>query len=156
PIQTMTFAVPTNSAYSEISAQAAYFVFGFGADSGVLDVSGSAPIWNDENYIFQRSATSNTQNLLANAIGGPAGLWKGKPHKTSDDVAADLQAATGSQENANKAIGILAADYIDTKNLRAQIRVLAYQDSRQTCTVFPDSTASTHDKRNVRDSHYPL
>src|SRR5262249_22524665 len=53
-------------------------------------------------------------------------------------------------------IGILAADYIDTKNLRAQIRVLAFQDTSQHCAVYPDSTANAHDKRNVRDGHYPI
>src|SRR5262249_33798774 len=65
PIQTMTFVVPANSSYSEISAQAAYFVFGFGKDGAVLASKGGAPIWNDESYIFKRSATSGTQAMLA-------------------------------------------------------------------------------------------
>jgi len=156
PIQTMTFAVPANSAYSEISAQAAYFVFGFGKNGGVLDATGTTPIWNDENYLFQRSASSGTQAMLAAAIGVPPGAWLGKPHKTSDDVAGDIQLAGQKQDTANLALGILAADYIDSKNLRAQIRVLAFQDSSQTCAVYPDSTSSAHDKRNVRDGHYPV
>jgi hypothetical protein len=155
PIQTMTFAVPASSAYSEISAQAAYFVFGFGKDGGVRSSSG-APIWNDESSLFVRSPTSGTQAMLAAAIGVPASAWRGKPHKTSDDVAADLQTAGQSQDSANRAIGILAADYIDSKNLRAQVHVLAFQDSSQTCAVYPDSTSGAHDKRNVRDGHYPI
>jgi len=156
PIQTMTFAVPANSSYSEISAQAAYFVFGFGKDGGVLDPSGTTPIWNDESQIFVRSPSSGTQAMLAAAIGVPAAAWRGKPHKSSDDVAGDLQAAGQDQVSANQALGILAADYIDSKNLRAQLRVLAFQDSAQTCAVYPDSTASAHDKQNVRDGHYPI
>jgi len=40
--------------------------------------------------------------------------------------------------------------------LRAQIRMLAYQDTAQHCAVFPDSNSTAHDKRNVRDGHYPL
>jgi len=156
PIQTMTFAVPANSAYFEISAQAAYFVFGFGKDGGVRDASGTVPIWNNENYLFQRSPSSGTQAMLAEAIGLSATAWLGKTHKTSDDVAADIQAAGQNQDTANLAIGILAADYIDSKNLRAQIRVLALQDSSQTCAMFPDSTSGAHDKRNVRDGHYPV
>lgn len=156
PIQTMTFAVPANSARSEISARAAYFVFGFGKEGGVRDEKGSAGIWNDEALLFQRSPTSGTQALLAAAIGVPAAAWRGKPHKSSDEVAADLQAAGQTQEAANAALGILAADYIESKNLRAQIRVLAFQDSAQACAVFPDSTSNAHDKRNVRDGHYPL
>jgi ABC-type phosphate transport system substrate-binding protein len=156
PIQTMAFAVPTNSPHREISAQAAYFVFGFGADGGVLDASGSDAIWHDESLIFQRSASSGTQAMLASAIGVPPARWRGKLHKTSDDVAAALQAAASDEASARQAIGILAADYIDTKNLRAQIRTLAYQDSRQSCAVLPDSTPSARDKQNVRDGHYPI
>ena len=71
-------------------------------------------------------------------------------------MASDLQNAAGAQETAEKSIGILAADYIDTKNLRAQIKVLAFQDTRQPCAVFPDSSPTAHDKVNVRDGHYPI
>jgi hypothetical protein len=156
PIQTMTFAVPSNSAYAEISAQAAYFAFGFGANGGLRDATGDVAIWNDEQYLFKRSATSGTQAMLAAAIGVPAGLWKGKSHKSSADVAAAIQAAGQNQETANAALGILAADYIDTNNLRAQIRVLAFQDTEQHCAVFPDSSSTAKDKRNVRDGHYPV
>ena len=156
PIQTMTFVVPTSSTYWEISAQAAYFAFGFGAAGGLRDPSGELPIWNDENYLFQRSAASGTQALLAAAIGVPAGAWKGKLHKGSNDIAASIQAAGQRPDTADAALGILAADHVDTKNLRAQIRMLAYQDTAQHCAVFPDSTSTAHDKRNVRDGHYPL
>ncbi len=155
PIQTMAFVVPTNSPYSEISAQAAFFAFGFGADGGVLDAA-SMPIWNDEAYLFQRSASSGTQAMIAASIGVPADQWKGKSHKSSDDVAADIQLAGATQESANKAVGILAADYIDSKNLRAQIRILSYQDTNQPCAFSPDSSGNSHDKRNVRDGHYPI
>ncbi len=156
PVQTMTFVVPTSSAFAEISAQAAYFVFGFGADGGVRDAVNQTLVWNDESYLFQRSPSSGTQAMLSAAIGVPATVWRGKAHKSSDDVAADIQSAGQQQGTANRAIGILAADYIDSKNLRAQIRVLGFQDSAQTCAVFPDSTSNAHDKRNVRDGHYPV
>ncbi len=156
PIQTMTFTVPANSTYTEISAQAAYFVFGFGKDGGVMDPSGTTPIWNDETFIFQRKGSSGTQTMIAAAIGVAPTRWKGKLHQSSDDVALDLQAAGSKQDTASKAIGILAADYIETKNLRAQLHALAFQDSKQACAVYPDSTANAHDKRNVRDGHYPI
>ena len=155
PIQIMTFVVPTNSVYAEISAEAAYFAFGFGAHGGLRDATGSVAIWNDENYLFKRSATSGTQAMLAAAIGVPAGAWKGKAHKASSDVAASIQAAAQTQETANAALGILAADYI-TDTLRAQIRVLAFQDTAQHCALYPDSSSTARDKRNVRDGHYPI
>lgn len=155
PIQIMTFAVPANSALHEISQQAAYLVFGFGKDARVRDVNGTS-IWDDEKMIQQRSPTSGTQAMIAAAIGVPPGRWKGQPNKTSDDVVAALLTAAKSQETASKALGILAADYIDTNNLRAQIRALAYQDSEQGCAVTPDSSESSKDKLNVRDGHYPI
>jgi ABC-type phosphate transport system substrate-binding protein len=156
PIQTMTFAVPSNSKYREISQQAAYLVFGFGKDGQVLDVTGQHAIWSDETALQQRSATSGTQAMLAAAIGVPSGLWKGKPNKTSDDVASALQAASATQAAADATLGILGADYVDSRNLRAQIRMLAYQDSHQNCAVTPDSSDTAKDKRNVRDGHYPI
>jgi ABC-type phosphate transport system substrate-binding protein len=156
PIQTMTFAVPSNSAYHEISQQAAYLVFGFGKDGQVMDPGGAQAIWNDEKALLQRSSSSGTQAMLAAAIGVPPGRWKGQPNKSSDDVAAALTAAAKSQATANAALGILGADYIDSRNLRAQIRALAFQDSHQTCAVTPDSTETAKDKRNVRDGHYPI
>jgi ABC-type phosphate transport system substrate-binding protein len=156
PIQTMTFAVPSNSAYHEISQQAAYLVFGFGKDGQVLDPSGAHPIWNDEKSLLQRSSSSGTQAMLAAAIGVPPGQWKGQSNKTSDDVASALQGATKTQAAADAAIGILGADYIDSRNLRAQIRALAFQDSHQACAVTPDSSETAKDKRNVRDGHYPI
>jgi hypothetical protein len=156
PIQTMTFAVPASSDYREISAEAAYFVFGMGAAGGVRDPSGVNPIWNDEDYLFKRSATSGTQAMLAAAIGVPPGAWKGKAHKTSDDVAASLQLAGQNHETANLALGILAADYIESKALQGAVHVLAFQDSAQHCAVYPSSTSGSRDKRNVRDGHYPI
>lgn len=156
PIQTMTFAVPSNSKYHQISQQAAYMVFGFGKDAQVLDATGQQPIWSDESALLQRSATSGTQAMLAAAIGVAPGLWKGKPNKSSDDVAIALQAGTATQAAADATLGILGADYIDSRNLRAQIRMLAYQDSHQTCAVTPDSSDTAKDKSNVRDGHYPI
>jgi hypothetical protein len=156
PIQTMTFSVPAASKYTEISAQAAYFVFGFGAAGGVRDADSGGAMWNDEEALLQRSPSSGTQAMIAAAIGVPATAWKGKLHKTSDDVAAALQAAGDDPIEADKTLGILAADYIETKNLRAQVRSLAFQDTAQPCAVYPDSTSKARDKRNVRDGHYPI
>ena len=155
PIQTMTFAVPANAKHHQISQQAAYMVFGFGKDGQVLDASGQQ-IWNDESALLQRSASSGTQVMLAAAIGVAPGLWKGTPNKSSDDVANALQAGTATQAAADATLGILGADYIDSRNLRAQIRMLAFQDSHQACAVTPDSSDNAKDKRNVRDGHYPI
>jgi hypothetical protein len=152
----MAFVVPSNSSQAEISAQAAYLVYGFGKDAAVRDLRGEVSIWNDETRLLQRQGSSGTQALLAAAIGVPAARWKGKTHRTSDELAASLLGAAGELSAAEQTLGILGADYIDSKNLRAQLRVLAYRDTHQKCAVYPDSTETAHDRRNVRDGHYPL
>jgi hypothetical protein len=156
PIQSMTFAVPSNSKYTSISAEAAYFVFGFGARGGLRDATTGHPVWYDEAAILQRNAGSGTQAMIAAAIGVASERWKGMQHRTSDEVAAGLQAAGATQELADKTLGILASDYIEIRNLRAQVRVLAFQDSNQSCAVYPDSTPTARDKVNVRDGHYAI
>ncbi|MGC4093854.1 MAG: hypothetical protein QM756_39310 [Polyangiaceae bacterium] len=155
PIQTMAFAVPANSKQFEISAQAAYFAFGFGKDGGVLDAQLAEPVWNDEALLFQRSSSSGTQAMLGAAIGLAPARFRGKSHKSSDELAASLQSATSTAQDANGALGIIAVDYLRANPL-LQIRALAFQDSEQACAVYPDSSATARDKRNVRDGHYPL
>jgi hypothetical protein len=156
PVQTMGFVVPASSPFHEISAPAAYFVFGFGAEGGVLDPTGKNPIWDEETLLFKRSASSGTQALLASAIGVPPAQWKGTVLGSSDDVAKNLLDVLANQTGATKPLGILAADYIDSRNLRAQLRILAFRDSAQACAVYPDSNETSKDKQNVRDGHYPL
>lgn len=148
PVQIMTFAVPQASSEATISAEAAYLVYGFGAAGGV------AP-WTNEDLIEQRSASSGTQNMIARAIGVPAALWHGETNATSQDVLNALLAAgmLGSS-SASASIGILGTDYADSA--RGQVRVLAFQAYGQDCAMYPDSTATSEDKANVRDGRYPI
>jgi ABC-type phosphate transport system substrate-binding protein len=144
PIQAMTFAVPLASAKQSISAEAAYLLFGFGAD-------GAVGTWTDMTQVMVRSATSGTQQMLSAAINVPATKWFGKSNSGSGDVVNGLVAAA----TPDAAIGILATDVVD-KN-RSKVRALAYQHYGQTCGYTPDSDATTSfDKRNVRDGHYAV
>jgi hypothetical protein len=148
PVQIMTFAVPEGSSEATISAAAAYLVYGFGAAGGV------AP-WTNETLIEQRSAASGTQNMIARAIGVPAALWHGETNATSQAVLnALLAAGMQGSSSASAAIGILGTDYAD--GARGQVRVLAFQAYGQQCAFYPDSTATSEDKANVRDGHYPI
>ncbi len=147
PVQAMAMVTGATSNEKSISSDAAYFVYGFGNGSGV------AP-WNDETFIFQRSATSGTQNVVAKGIGIPADKFLGKKSSSSDLMLAALLAAFQQPSGPAKAIGLLAADYADTN--RSKLSVLAFQDRGQTCGYYPDSTPTSLDKQNVRDGHYPL
>jgi ABC-type phosphate transport system substrate-binding protein len=157
PVQVMEMVVPATSSSTSISAQAAYMVWGFGSASGV------AP-WTDEAYLLQRSATSGTQNMIAAAIGAPAAQWHGVHNAGSGNVLAAISniasgkgidgGPTSDPHAVDKAMGILASDVAD--NNRQFLKPLAFQDVGESCGWFPDSTAASFDKQNVRDGHYPI
>ncbi len=145
PIQTMALVVPTASTQKTITGEAAYLAYGLGANSGL------AP-WTDESVVFQRNASSGTQSLIASVIHVPPGQWRGTPTKNSDDMLSKLLNVPAAK--AEHAMGILSTDYSDA--YRAELRVLAYQDFSQGCAFYPDSTATSYDKANVRSGQYPL
>jgi len=154
PVQSMTFAVPVTSTQHVISAEAAYMVFGFGADTAANSI---AP-WNDATAMEVRSASSGTQQMISAALAqvNPsfvATKMKGVANSGSGAVLTGLAtlAAAGNQE---KAIGILATDLTDVN--RAAVRELAFQAVGQTCGYTPDSTETSFDKKNVRDGHYQI
>jgi hypothetical protein len=157
PVQVMEMVVPATSSQTSISAQAAYMVWGFGSGSGV------AP-WTDDAFLLQRSASSGTQNMIAAAIGVPAAQWHGLHNAGSGNVLAAISnVASGkgidggpsSDPHAvDKTMGILASDVADGN--RQVLKPLAFQDVGESCGWFPDSTAASFDKQNVRDGHYPI
>jgi hypothetical protein len=143
PVQTMTFVVPKASNEKAISATAAYFVFGFGADSGV------AP-WNNNALIFRRNATSGTQAMIGTAIGVSSAKFKGVDANGSSGVITKV-----SSSPSQSTIGILAdTDVSDTVSL--SLNVLAYKHYGQSCAYYPDSAPGSKDKANVRDGHYAI
>jgi len=153
PIQPMVFVVPTASTQLSISATAAYFVFGFGSDSGV------AP-WTVNASIYRRNASSAAQAMLAAGIGVPLVSWAGVdatalPVNVNGGIsgAAAVINAMEVDPNPEQVIGILADTNMDPTT-STHISTLAYKDIDQSCAYYPDSTATAHDKANVRDGHF--
>lgn len=154
PIQSMVFAVPITSNQTSISAEAAYTVFGFGADSTEHTISP----WNDVTALQVRSSSSGTQQMIAAALaqvgsGFSAAKMKGTSNSGSGNVLTALN-TLASANNQEKAIGILSMDVIDTN--RASVKPLAFQFKGQTCGYTPDSSLTAWDKQNVRDGHYAV
>ncbi len=154
PIQSMTFAVPVTSTQTSISAEAAYLVFGFGADSAAHTI---AP-WSDATALQVRSSSSGTQQMIAAALaqvgsGFSAAKMKGTANSGSGNVLTALN-TLASANNQEKAIGILSMDVIDTN--RSTVKPLAFQFKGQTCGYTPDSSITAWDKQNVRDGHYAI
>lgn len=143
PVQSMTFVVPKGSTQTSISAEAAYYVYGFGAGSGVDP-------WVDESRIFQRDSSSGTQRMVAAAIGVDGTLWRGTRTTGSGDLRAKVTAALPSEG----AIGILSSEVAQEN--RQTLRVLAYQHYGQNCGYYPDKEETSNEKQNVRDGHYAI
>lgn len=145
PVGTMLLVVPKQSTQSVITAEEAYYLFGFGA------VGDAAP-WGDESLQCIRSASSGTQGLWAAAFGVPAARWRGKGNASSMDV---LNCLAGAARTApEKGIGILGAEIYDAGTVRNTYKALAYRAFRQRLAFLPDSSPTSFDKRNVRDGRY--
>ncbi|MFT3770580.1 MAG: hypothetical protein QM820_34570 [Minicystis sp.] len=143
PVQPYVFIVPKASAQQAITAEQAYFVFGFG-------MAGMASPWDDESFLFIRTVTKSTLLSMAAAIHVPAAKWKGVPFDKSSEVLNAVATSTSPE----KTIGILGAEIYDQN--RDKVSALAFRTFQQKHAYFPDSTATAKDKRNVRDGHYAI
>jgi hypothetical protein len=146
PTQAYGFITPKASKEKSISATAAYFIYGFGAAGGV------AP-WTDDNFIFKRQASSGTVQVIAAGIGVPAAKWKG----TDGGLDKDLVGKVINSADPQKTIGIVAQSFFNTDpQIPIGVNFLAYKHYGQQCAYYPDSSATSKDKRNLRDGHYAL
>lgn len=141
PVQGYGFVVPEASPEVAITAEEAYFVYGFGNEGQVTP-------WNDEAFIFQRPTTASTLLTLMANVGVPGDRARG----TSFDRSGQLVSAMNASTSPDKTIGILGVEVYD-KN-RATLNVLAFRAFDQRFAYFPDSTPTSFDKKNVRDGHY--
>ena len=143
--QAYVLAVPKASTQQAITAEEAYFLFGFGADVGMV-----MP-WTNPAEVFTRAVTASTLQAWANNIGVlPVTKFKGTPLAKSNDVVNALKNATDPEA----AIGILGDEVYDQN--RASLNVLAYKAYHQYHAYYPDSTPSSIDKQNIRDGHYTV
>ena len=142
PIQAMLFITPkAQQGQVAITAEEAYFVFGFGA-------AGQAMPWTVEAQLFVRNALSGTQQMIAHEVAVPAGRWKGLDKGGSQAV---VDAVAGST-SPDTTLGIVSSDFYDAH--RDTLKSLAFQAFHQHGAFYADSTATSFDKKNVRDGHY--
>lgn len=143
PVQAYVLAVPEASSQTAITFEEAFFVFGFG-------MAGMIAPWSDETAMHIRTITKSTLLAWAANISVPGDKWKGMRWDGSPMVVSALQAAPAPET----AIGILGAEVYD--NLRDSLNVLAFRAKNQYAAYYPDSTATSRDKKNVRDGHYTV
>jgi hypothetical protein len=150
-VQSVGFVVPITSTQTAITAEECNVLLSAGASPGK-----QLSPWNDPNFIVVRNPNSSTQWLNGLACGVPGNAYSANLTNTNA-VSADVLAKVSAQNstpNAEKTIGILASDYYD--NVRDKVKMLAFQSYKQGCAgaFLPDSSATTFDKKNVRDGHY--
>lgn len=144
PVTPWSLIVPAASSQTTISAEAVYFVYGFGASQGMVSP------WTIDAELYARNATASSQIAVAIAAGIPIGKFKGNDTVT----AAAMVTSVAQSTNPESALGFVGAEVADLN--RDTVRTLAFQARDQSCGYWPDSTPTAFDKQNVRDGHYYL
>lgn len=147
PVVTFGFTVPAASTQTAISVEAAHIVFGLG---GQNPVGLPATPWIDPAYYSIRNSGAGSTALAAELIHVPRTAFWGVDRLSTDNIRDSLNASAAP----NESIGILSIDYADKS--RGNLRVLFLQGEGQLTGYLPDSTATSLNKANVRDGHYPL
>ncbi|MEO8552643.1 MAG: hypothetical protein ABI678_21850, partial [Kofleriaceae bacterium] len=149
PRQGYVLAMPRGTSETAITAEEAYFLFGFGPTL-LAAMSAAIEPWTDQGQLWIRTDSKSTLLAWAANIGVPAAKWKGTKLNASSDVVNALLTST----NAPAAIGILGSEVYD--GLRDKLTVLAFQAYHQRGAFYPDSTVTSRDKKNLRDGHYTV
>ncbi len=144
PITGWNLIVPNASSQTSISAEAVYFVYGFGAALGQVSP------WTVDTELYSRNATSAALIAIGLAAGIPATKFKGIDVGSNQAMISSLAMSLDPEA----AIGFVSAEVADLN--RDSVRTLAFQAHDQECGYWPDSTATGFDKQNLRDGHYAL
>ncbi len=146
PVTPGVLVAPSTSMQKTISAEALYYIVGLG--------SGAVAPWTSPNYVFVSGSTNSggVQLQVGLGIGVPSGQWIGTKFGSSAQNLADL--TTSPQPDAT--LGVMSTDQAESDATSTTVKELAYQDFGQSCGYYPNSTATSQDKRNVRDGHYPI
>jgi hypothetical protein len=144
PEQSMLIVVPKqNQTFTAISAEQAAAIWGCGPAGNVL------PFING-NEIFQRSATSGTQILVARNIGVPESAFFGTACGSSSIMLTSLVGAPDPQS----AIGFIAADFYSTH--RSVLNAVAFRGINQKKAYYADADSVATDLLNVREGRYMI
>jgi hypothetical protein len=152
PVQSLNVVTAAASTQPSISAEALFFIYGFGADAKYV-----LP-WGTTAHVAQRQSTSFAQLLLADAIGVPAASFKAALPALDTQgkvLTAIADAATVSVEDPLGFVSGSAADAEEAKPA-PRTKTLPFQAKGQTCGFLPDSAPKTADKINVRTGRYGL
>ncbi len=143
PVQAYGFITHKSSSQVAITAEEGYLAYGFTAGLG------EAAPWVIQDLRFKRGNTASTTLTMASAIRLLPTQMRAAPDSGTSD--AILSSVMGSA-NPEATLGILGTELYDQR--RADIKLLAFRTFGQRFAYFPDATAASFDKQNVRDGHY--
>jgi hypothetical protein len=168
PIQTLNIIVDKDSSQRSISAEALYYLYGFGAVAANIE-----PWTQPSNLVFRQTSSFVHQILAVSTFNDDNRRFYDDPGVTNqqgDGVIGNgrlgYEATTNGQvvtrvayyqdngASPDRALGFVSGSAADTAAARAAIKTLAYQHYDQERGYWPDSTESTLDKRNVRSGKY--
>ncbi len=173
PYQAMLFVVPKASSAQAITAEEAYYVYGFGANLTIPTTTTVPAItpWTQTSSIWRRDQNSGTEQIIGHAIfdptiyagnipgvkidaalPSPSGCTSSTPPCQNTGGSGGMVTKVSSDPNPNAAIGILGADFYDSN--RNILKSLAFRGYGQTVAYWADSSPTSFDKRNVRDGRY--
>jgi hypothetical protein len=154
PVQTVNLITDKDSSQKSISAEALYYIYGFGAADG-----GVAPWTNPRHQAFRNTSSFVHQFIAASIFENPLKVFYDNPSITGrlgyegpaqPDVIAYVVSSGAS--NPESPLGYVSGSAAD--QARAQVKTLAYQHFGQSCAYWPDSSESSLDKINVRQGLY--
>lgn len=146
------FVLVTSTASSEQSIQAgeAYFVYGKGKDANIRP-------WFDETTLIRRSPLSSLSVLFSLRMGlDPARLRGELPSSCPMGVVCASESDIVVNRLGKSPAGLAFMPTREAEQRRSDLKPLAFQALGQRGAYYPNRQASTVDKRNVRDGHYPL
>jgi ABC-type phosphate transport system substrate-binding protein len=148
PVQAMLFVTSKSNPTPQaaITAEEAYFVFGFGGAAGM------ASPWLNVALQIVRNHGSGTEQMTMRAIGIPGDYINADKIKGTDAGGSGGVVSMVGASSDPAVIGILGADQYDIH--RDTLRAMAFKAFGQWFAYYPDSTPTAFDKINVRDGHY--
>jgi hypothetical protein len=160
PISGFSIIAPTASNNYAITAEALYFIYGFGPESG-FDVKP----WTKAASVASRSTTSAAGILLAKAAGIPTSRplfgsnITGRPQQNVQNNQGAINYVTtepSAVADPDSAIGFCSTETVESGDNRSKVRTLAFQAKDQHVAYFPDSSDTASDKKNLREGRYFL
>ncbi|MBX3183805.1 MAG: hypothetical protein KIT72_06750 [Polyangiaceae bacterium] len=150
PIQTINLITDKDSSQTALSAEALYFIFGFGSEAQVTP-------WVDDFAIFHRRTNSFVHLFIADVVGvPPTGFPGGETTERSTNDETVEAVATAGATDPERTLGYVSGSAADKGAERGLVKTLAYQHYGQSCGYLPDSSPTRLDKLNVRLGQYYL